>query len=320
MNGFIALIVALHASLGLDADGTRKEFTLTPEGKWQQVDQTAPAPSAVSEQANPVLDQVEASLTARRFGDARDQALAWLLANPTSPDRDRGLLLMARSLVGTGDRVRAFYYCDELMDTYPQSDRFPEALKLQFDIANEYLAGAKDKLLGLRILGRKDEAVEMLFRIQQKSPGSPLADEALLRTADHYWAAGEFDLAADTYGFYAKTYPRSPITPQVRLREAYSNSAQFKGARYDPTPIINARTQMSELSIEYPEMAQKESLDSKVLQADRQLARRLYLTADFYRRTGKPKAAAHLCNRLIETYAALPEADDARKLLARLPK
>jgi outer membrane protein assembly factor BamD (BamD/ComL family) len=48
------------------------------------------------------------------------------------------------------------------------------------------------------------------------------------------------------------------------------------------------------------------------------MARKLYLNADFYRRTGKPVAAAALCRRLLAVYPHVPEAEDARKLLARV--
>jgi len=41
----------------------------------------------------------------------------------------------AEVMAGYGDRIKAFYYCDELMDTYPDSGYFYPALELQFQIA-----------------------------------------------------------------------------------------------------------------------------------------------------------------------------------------
>ena len=62
-------------------------------------------------------------------------------------------------------------------------------------------------MLGVPVLPAEDEAVEMLFRIQQRSPGSPLAERSLLRTADYYYANADYDLAHDAYEFYVQAVP-----------------------------------------------------------------------------------------------------------------
>ena len=135
--------------------------------------------------------------------------LRWVKSHgKIAPQRDRALFLIAQALILTDEPIRAYYYLDELMDEYPSSTLFPAALRTQYNIADGYLNGHKDRLLGLAVIDRSDEAVEMLFRIEQRSPGSPVAERALLRTADFYYANGDYDLAHDAYEFYAKQYPR----------------------------------------------------------------------------------------------------------------
>lgn len=316
MNGCILIL----ASLLSIADGPRKSFQLTPDG-WSPLATTAPAaPVAKADEENidPEIRRLSDMVRAGRYAQARDEGIAWLKANPESPSYDRGLLVTAEAMRGTREYVKAFYYCDQLLDEHADSPLFEQAMQLQYSLADSYLLGAKDKLLGLRIVPRQDEAIEMLFRIQQRTPGSPVAEKALLRTADYYWANGDFDLAADAYHSYVQTYPRSPLVPQARLREAYSNLAEFHGPQFDARPVINAKTLLNQVSADYPEMAKEEGIAEKIEVADRQLARKLYLNADFYRRTGKPRAAVVLCNRLIKQYPNAPEATDAQKLLARL--
>lgn len=320
MNGRIT--ITLVASLLLSATALqaqdRKSFELTPEGTWQPIAIPATKPPPVQKVDDPTLQAVEAHLRESRFEAARDQVLDWLKANPGSPLFDRGLYLMAEALRGSGQYVKAFYYCDQLLDEHPDSTIYQNALQLQYEIADRYLLGAKDRLLGLRILGRQDAAIEMLFRIQQRAPGSPVAEKSLLRTADYYWAAGDFDLAADAYHAYAQAHPRSPLVPQVRLREAYANLAQFNGPKFDATSVVNAKSLLNQVKAEYPDLARQENLDAKIELADRQMARKLYLNADFYMRTHKPAGAAVLCHRLLDLYPQVPEADDARKLLAQI--
>ena len=106
--------------------------------------------------------------------------------------------------------------------------------------------------------------------------------------------------------------------PQAKLREAYSNLAQFNGPNFDATSVVNAKTLLTQIKSEYPDLARKENVDQNLELADHQLARRLYLNADFYRRTHKPAAAATLCRRIIETYPNSSEARDAQALLERV--
>jgi outer membrane protein assembly factor BamD (BamD/ComL family) len=285
--------------------------------------QPAPAgpasqPSARLE-ANPTLDRSESLLKAGNWKAAHDLLVPWLKANPKAPDRDRGVFLLAEVYYVNGDRVRAFYHCDELMDNFPESRLFFPALELQYDIADAYLNGYKDAILGLRIVPMTDEAIEMLFRIQERSPGSPVAERALKRTADYYFNTSQFDLAAVAYGAFARSYPRSPDVPQVRLRQAFSSLAQFRGPRFDSTPLIDARAQFRELQARYPDLAADANLAGWIDRIDADLARKAYVKGDFYARTHQLKGAAYMFRYVIETYPNSHEATLARAALAKLP-
>jgi outer membrane assembly lipoprotein YfiO len=142
-----------------------------------------------------------------------------------------------------------------------------------------------------------------------------MAERALRRTADYYFADGQFDLAADAYGAHAKAYPRNPNLPEILLRQAFANYAQFTGVRFDPTPLVDARAQMLELINRYPEVAERENIASFVDSIDKTLARKLWVTADFYRRTNKPVAQKQVLEVLVKEYPQTDEAQNARQML-----
>ena len=202
-------------------------------GQWHEISTTQPAIEAVSD---PTLDRVESLLDAHQISQAHELLSPWLKQHPAAPDRDRALFLLADIYYEQDDRLTAFYHLDELMDKYPASRFFGPALQKQYDMADAFLNGYKRTLFGLRILSAEDEGIEMLYRVQERSPGSALAERALLRTADYYFRSSQFDLAADAYGAFARAYPRSPDVSYVKLREAFSSLAQFRGVRYDSTP------------------------------------------------------------------------------------
>src|SRR6185312_4126900 len=216
--------------------------------------QAATTPKTQQLVTNPTLNRVEILLRKGDWQRAHDELVPWLKAEPKAPDRDRGLFLLAQVYYQGGDRIRAFYHLDELLDNFPESKLYFPALELQFDIADAYLKGYKEKFWGLPIVGHEDEAIEMLYRIQERSPGSSIAERALKRTADYYFNTSQFDLSADAYGVFATSYPRSPDVPQAKLRQAFSNLAQFRGPRYDATPLIDARAQFKAVQAQYPDL------------------------------------------------------------------
>lgn len=292
------------------AQTTMPSWELREGGRWQQ----APEPSAAPVQEE-TLDRVEEMIQNRQYDAAHRVVVAWLRVNKSSPVRDRGIYLLGQSNYGRGERIMAFYNFDELLDKYADSRWWYAALQRQYDIADAFLRGYKRKFLGMPILPAREEATEMLYRIQQRAPGSPLAEKALLRVADYYYANGDFDVAADAYAAYVRAYPRSPLLPRVKMRQAFSVLAQFRGVKFDATCLVDARQQLTDLSLAYPHLAEEENIAQIVRRIDAALARKLLVTAEFYRRTGKKDAMRFHYELLVKRYPESPEAQIARREL-----
>jgi len=304
----------LIATLSASAFGQKKTWEYDG-GRWPQVNDLAPAPVS-----DPVIDRAEVYLSHGDPKSARVILLDWEHTHKDSPVRDRAVFLIAQSYYQEDDWILSFYYLDEVMDEYPESRLFYAALHKQYDMANGYLDGHRRRFLGLAILPAEDEAVEMLFRVQQRSPGSDLAEKALLRTSDYYYNSGQFDFAADAYASFVRSYPRSTEVPRARVREAFSALAQFHGLKFDATPLIDARAQLLDIQHDYPKLAEDENVAALIERIDSAFAGKLAVTADFYARTSEPKASAYTSQFLVNTYPGSPEAAQARLRLARTPE
>lgn len=283
--------------------------------RWIEVSTPTSEPAT-----DPELAEIERLVERKRNSEAQRRLIKWFKSNPGSPVRDRALYLMAQALYQYGNRIKAFYYGDELMDECPDSPLFYSALELQYRIADAYLDGYKRRFLGIPFFTAHDEGIDMLFRIRQRSPGSPLAEKSLLRTADFYYADAQYDLAADAYSWYAREYPRSSAIARVKLRQAFSNYAQFRGLRFDATPLVDARAQLAELIAANPDVAEEERLPAVLQRIDRTFAEKLYATADYYRRTKQPRAAVYTYRYLLTAYPETPEAGKARQAMEKMPK
>lgn len=284
------------------------------DGRWEQV--AAPTSAPISD---PTLDRVESLIQTRQYLAAKKLAIFWLRANKQSPLRDRGLFLLGQANYFKGDKLQAFYDFDELLDNYASSPLFSTALLREYEIAEAWLKGERRKFLALPIIDMEDEGVEILYRIQQRSPGSPLAEKCLLRTGDYYYLKSQFDLASDVYTVFAKSYPRSPEIPHVKLRQAFSNLAQFRGIRFDATPLIDAREQLLNIEQQYPAMAAEENLNPVVQRINIAFARKILVTGEYYERTHVPLAAVQEYRFVIRAYPDSPEAAVARRHLVHQP-
>ena len=101
--------------------------------------------------------------------------------------------------VGTGayrEEYEALYDYEVVARTYTGSEVFVAALERELDIARRYANGEKRRLWGMRIASAESEAEELLIRVQERLPGSSLAEEAALLLGDFYFSRRQMDLAA----------------------------------------------------------------------------------------------------------------------------
>jgi outer membrane assembly lipoprotein YfiO len=291
----------------------------TWEQRGNQWVEVTPQQAATAPAADPTLQRAEQLLSEKKADRAKELALSWYKRNHDSALVDRALFIIARAENRVGDGIRAFYYYDQLLDEHPESPLYATTLQKQYDIADSYLRGRKRSFMGMYVLGAEEEAVEMLYRVQQRAPSSPMAEKSLLRNADYYFADRQYDLAQDAYGFFIRQYSRSPMISTARLKQAYSAYALFHGPRFEVTPIIDARQRLATLMAEYPNLAEQENLPAMVEQIDQAMARKIWITADFYRRTHEPRAAAYNYRYLVSAYPESKEAQQASAQLRKMP-
>jgi outer membrane assembly lipoprotein YfiO len=324
VTSMIVLLSAGFAHAQTTAPTTPPPAAEFRDGKWQPVESTAAPTAASAPVADSMLDHAQQLLASKDPDAAQTVALYWIKTHTSkAAGRDRAIFLVAQAkfaIDGWQDRTYAFYWCDNLLDDYPDSKFFVQALDLQYKIADADLLASKNKPFGLGFFGDEDEAIEMLYRIQIRVPGSPLAQKCLLRTADYYYANGHYDLAHDTYGYFIKSFPRSKQVPQAKLRQAFASLAQFKGIRFDPTALYNAKTELVDFSMAYPEMAEEENVAGIISRIDQALARKLFVTAEYYRNTQKWHGAVYMYRYLILTYPNAADVPEAKRKLAEMPK
>lgn len=243
----------------------------------------------------------------------------WFEQNPDPRGNmvPEALLLRGDAHLAGGDEYRALLDYERIAREFSGTDALPIALERELRIANLYLNGLRVKLWGMiRIDSGRPLAEEIIIRINERLPGSRLAEQALLDLADYYYRERELRQAADAYDIFLKLFPKSDKRQIAMQRRLYANIAKFKGPKYDASSLIEAQSQIEEYAAEFPAQAREKGLDDALTaRLQESLAAEMLETARWYLRVDDPVSARLTLNRLVRSHPRTQAAIDAQAIM-----
>lgn len=295
-------------------------FRLGPDG-WEP--SAAPAVDGLGQPraafdslpVDPAVAALRSLLAEGRFKEAEDGATAWLRANPGGAAEPEVLLARGDALVGQNRLWQSLYDYERLISTHPGSAAYLEAVSRELAIAKLFVGGWKRKLLGLRVLPTDGEGAELLTRVQERAPGSDLAEDAALTLADHFFARQQMVQAAEMYDLLLRNFPRTRARQWAMLRQIQAGLARFKGPEFDATGLLEAGARISAYQEAFPAAARRLNADALQQRIRSSLARRDLTNARWYDRRGDPVASATVRRRLIADYPGTAAAQEAIETL-----
>ena len=296
----------------------QQEFRLDESDEWVQTE----APEPGSPQAQ--LAAARTALAREQYERAVNIAGQWIERYPNHALLPEAYILRGDALDGRGDEYEALFDYEYVARVFPESEAFVTALERELEIAKKYAAGMKRKLWGMRILSAIDDAEELFIRIQERLPGSRLAEEAGITLGDLYFRRRDMDLAAEMYAIFIENHPRSELIDRARRGLIASHLASFKGPEFDAAGLSEARALLRELKVVDPMASEEIGADALLTRIDESMANKLLRTARWYLKQEDPIAAELALRRLILRYpgsvAAREALDLIRRMLPHLPK
>jgi outer membrane protein assembly factor BamD (BamD/ComL family) len=251
-------------------------------------------------------------------------ATRWIDRYPQHPSMAQALLVRGDARRARRDYYKALFDYETIARQHPGSDVFITALERELEIAKMFATGTRRRLWGMRIIDASDEAEELLIRVQERLPGSRLAEQAGLALGDFYFTRRKMTLAAEMYSLFIENFPRSEHVGKARKRLIYAHLASFKGPEFDAGGLYEARTRLRQLKAVDPLVAQQMGADALLLRIDESIARKMFTTAQWYQSTGDVIAAELTIRHLVERYPRTVATVDALRLapaiVARLPE
>ena len=292
------------------------EYTLDDFDRWTP----SPSPSPVDEQ----LQQARVALANGDAARALNLSENFLENNPLGQGRADALLIQGDAQLALGYEYKALFAYEDVARRYSSTTSFIPALEREYEIAKAYAHGLRKRFMGtFRWIDAGDDAQEIFIRIQERLPGSELAEKAGMELSDYYFRIRDMPLAADSYDLFVQNYPRSKRVNKAKLRLIYSYYAQFKGPQYDASGLREATSRLKLLQADDPALAQQIGAEALLVRVYESEAAKLLNDALWYQGIGDfistELTLRSLVNRFPKSIATIEALRIAPGVVAKLP-
>ncbi len=281
-------------------------------GQWIAKDAPEPGSDAW------VIAQSRQWLAEDKPGKADALLTSWLKEHERTdnPWLAEAYMLRGDARAARKHEFQALFDYEKVAKDFPSSEVFLPTLEREYRVGKMYLEGLKKRFLWFRWTDASSVGVELMMRIQERAPGSQLAEDAAITLADYFYRTRELSLAAEMYGIFLINYPKSPHRMHALLRQIYANVAQFKGPAYDASPLIEAKALIEQFQQEYPQQAEELGItDALLARLDESAAAQMLNTAQWYLKRKDPFSARFTLERLMIRHAGTVAAAKGAELL-----
>lgn len=262
-----------------------------------------------------VMNRARKQLAENRPKGALALLDSWIKRNAAQdkPETAEALLRRGDAKLAMKDEYEALYDYERVIKEYPGTPQFVTALERELEIGLMYLNGLRKKTWGLRIDNATRIGEELLIRVQERAPGSQLAQRAAIELANYYYRARDLRMAAEAYDIFLANFPTSEYRELAMERRVFANIGRYKGPRYDASGLIEAQYLVRDFAARYPKSAEQIGMnDALIARLDESAADQMFETATWYFKRDDPISARYTLKRLLQKHPDTVAADESK--------
>jgi len=245
---------------------------------------------------------------------------------PNSSLAQDAMYQMAESQFFAHDYSTATETYDKLLKENANSPHLDKIIRRQFDIAQYWEKHHQYKphwpvtpnfIDNTRplfdTLGR---SLKIYENIRLNDPTGPLADDAIMATANSHFVRGRYNDADYSYELLRNEYPRSEHQYEAHILGLQCKLRKYQGADYDSTPLLEAKKLSKQLKAQFAgklSEEEKERLAITEATLQKQLADRDWKLAKFYEGQEHYGSAKFYYAKVLRKFPGTPIADQARE-------
>ena len=206
----------------------------------------------------------------------------------------------------------------QLVEKYPNSPHFDEAIEAQFRIGEIYLNGKKKKVLGISMGSSLDRAVTIFANVVRTAPYGKYTARAQFNIGLAREKQNVPEMAIEAYQAVVDKFPNEPVAADAQYQIGYIwLTAARKGAK-DVAATTNAKTAFQDFLLHYPhsEKAAQARANLELLEHKETISS--YQVAKFYDKQKYYRAAVIYYNEVIRQQPGSTESNLAKKRIDQL--
>lgn len=206
----------------------------------------------------------------------------------------------------------------ELVEKYPKSPHFEEAIEAQFRIGELYLHGKKLKFLGLSIASALDRAVTIFANVVRTAPYGKYTARAQFDIGLAREKQGANDAAIQAYQAVVDKFPNEPVAIDAQYQIGYIWFTAAQLGTKDVAAANNAKTAFQDFLFHYPKSEKAAQARANLEILEHKQTTNSYKVAKFYDKQKYYRAAVIYYNEVIRQQPGSQESNEAKKRIDQL--
>jgi len=205
-----------------------------------------------------------------------------------------------------------------LVEKYPGSPHFDEAIEAQFRIGEIYLNGKKLRFLGIPVASALDRAVTVFANVVRTAPYGKYTARAQFDIGLAREKQGANDAAIQAYQAVVDKFPNEPVAVDAQYQIGYIwfTAAQL-GAK-DAAAPANAKTAFEDFLLHYPKSEKAAQARANLNILEHKQTANSYKVAKFYDKQKYYRAAVIYYNEVIRQQPGSDESNEAKRRIDQL--
>ena len=245
---------------------------------------------------------------------------------PDTPLEQESLFYLAESNFYADDYPEATDNYSELLTKYPNTTHLDKVIRRQFDIARyweqhhqhaPHWATTPNLFDDSRpLFDTLGHSLKNYENIRLNDPTGPLADDAIMATANSHFLRGRYNDADYYYDLLRREYPRSEHQYEAHILGLQCKLRMYQGPDYVATPLLEAKQLIKQLKVQFgAELDEAERARLAEIQGTlvMQLATRDFNSAKWYEENKHYESARMYYSQLVRDYPDTPLAAEARQ-------
>ncbi len=209
----------------------------------------------------------------------------------------------------------AFEAYKKVVEIYPFSKQFKDAVEREFAIAESFSGGKRIRLIGPVSLPSLDRAIEIYQHVVTNAPYSEYGAKSQFMLGECYSKQGRYEEASRVYQRVTDEYPSSSLVEQAKFRVAFCARQLSLRPSYDQSATDEAINWYQNFISSHPDSDLIPQAKESLRQLKEFKAQGFFQTASFYEKQGKPVSAAIYYQQVVDKY---PDSPEAAKAAAKL--